>query len=49
MDEIASEEVKPLAHEEDIKEEEDSQPDPDEILNMEQGSGRVWSVKVMLQ
>lgn len=30
-------------------EEEDSQPDPDEHLMLDQGNGRVWLVKVCCQ
>ncbi|THH07324.1 hypothetical protein EW145_g3464 [Phellinidium pouzarii] len=43
MDESGTEDIKP--HDLDVKEEE-TQPDPDEHLMMDQGSGRVWSVKV---
>lgn len=44
MDDLADEK-KPFDHEL-AKDEDDSQPDPEEILNMDQGGGRVWSVKV---
>ena len=41
MDE-AEEEKKPF----DAEADEDSQPDPDEHLMLDQGNGRVWLVKV---
>ena len=46
MEEVDNEETKPFGHEEAVKAEEETQPDPDEVLNMDQGNGRVWSVKV---
>ena len=48
MDDVVVEEKKPFDSEL-IKDEDDTQPDPDEVLNMDQGSGRVWSVKVFTQ
>lgn len=42
------EDTKPFEHVDAIKEEEETQPEPDEHLMMDQGSGRVWSVKVRL-
>ena len=47
MDEVVTEEKKPFDTEL-IKDEDDAQPDPDEVLNMDQGNGRVWSVKVFI-
>ncbi len=45
MDDIGVDEKKPFDHDS-IKDEDDSQPDPDETLLLDQGQGRVWSVKV---
>lgn len=45
QDDVATEERKPFDTEA-VKEEDDLQPDPDEILSMDAGCGRVWSVKV---
>ena len=47
MEEIGTDERKPFEHEDAIKDEEETQPEPDEQLMMDQGSGRVWSVKVL--
>ncbi|KAI5119975.1 hypothetical protein M0805_004354 [Coniferiporia weirii] len=45
MEEVGVDDTKP--HElADVKEEDETQPDPDEQLMMDQASGRVWSVKV---
>ena len=43
MDDIGLEDTKPDV---DVKIEEDVQPDPDETLMMDQGNGKVWSVKL---
>ena len=43
-DDAATEERKPF--DDAVKEEEDLQPEPDEVLTMDAGCGRVWSVKV---
>ena len=48
QDDVATEDRKPFDNEA-VKEEEDLQPEPDEILSMDAGCGRVWSVKVVLQ
>lgn len=45
MEEIGTEERKPF-DEEIVKDEEETQPEPDEHIMMDQGNGRVWSVKV---
>lgn len=45
MDDIGTEDTKPFEIDT-VKEEEDAQPDPDEHLEMSNGGGRVWSVKV---
>lgn len=44
MDEAATEEKKHFDAEN--AEDDDSQPDPDEQLMLDQGNGRVWLVKV---
>jgi len=47
MDDAGTEDVKPFGEDIAVKEEEDEvQPEPDEELNMDQGAGRVWSVKI---
>lgn len=43
MEEVGLEETKPDV---DVKIEDDVQPEPDETLMMDQGNGRVWSVKL---
>ena len=45
MDGVVDDEKKPF----DAEAEEDSQPDPDEQLMLDQGNGRVWLVKVREQ
>ncbi len=44
MDEAAEDEKKPFDAE--AGHEDDTQPDPDEHLMLDQGNGRVWLVKV---
>lgn len=44
MDEVIDDEKKPFDAE--VAQDEDSQPDPDEHLMLDQGNGRVWLVKV---
>ena len=44
-DDAGTEERKPFDTDV-VKEEEDTQPEPDEVLSMDSGGGRVWSVKV---
>jgi hypothetical protein len=44
MDEAVEDEKKPFDAE--VGAEDDSQPDPDEQLMLDQGNGRVWLVKV---
>lgn len=44
MDEAVEDEKKPFDNE--VGPEDDSQPDPDEHLMLDQGNGRVWLVKV---
>ena len=46
-DDAGTEERKPFDADV-VKEEEDTQPEPDEVLSMDSGGGRVWSVKVCI-
>jgi len=43
---VGGDEKKPLSSLDEQVNEEDAQPDPDEILQLDSGHGKVWLVKV---